>query len=128
MVTYGSSGVDWPKSHDDRPLALLPEACLGESFLQDISTAAHYFGRLQASVIERNLRLFDHFSQADGQAVHKARQLIVKEWIRRFRINRIEVCLPPLFPSSLLFLAYTCNLNKAPTLDGSVRAEFQCGT
>lgn len=101
LALLNETGVDWPKSPNNSPRALLPEACLGEGFLQDISTAADYFGRLQASVIERNLRLFDHFSQEDGRAVHQARQLIVQEWIRRFRIGRIEVRLPLLLRPSL---------------------------
>jgi hypothetical protein len=43
----------------------------------------------QAAVIERNLRLFQNFSTSECQAVRVARQLVVREWVRRFRITPI---------------------------------------
>ena len=52
-------------------------------------SGAEYFARLQEAVIKRNLRLFDEFPQHEGRAIHLARQLIVREWPRRFRIERI---------------------------------------
>ena len=44
----------------------------------------------QAAVIERNLRLFQDFSTSECEAVRVARQLVVREWVGRFRITRIQ--------------------------------------
>lgn len=70
-------------------LALVPKEHIPDAFMQSMLSGAEYFARLQEAVIKRNLRLFDEFPQHEGRAIHLARQLIVREWPRRFRIERI---------------------------------------
>jgi hypothetical protein len=70
-------------------LALVPKEDIPDAFMQSMLSGAEYFARLQEAVIKRNLRLFDEFPQHEGRAIHLARQLIVREWPRRFRIERI---------------------------------------
>ncbi|KAJ1484263.1 FtsJ-like methyltransferase-domain-containing protein [Baffinella frigidus] len=90
-------GTQWPtRESDGAVLSLVSREHIGNSWLASLQEGAAYFGRLQASlfpsekisargsVITRNLRLFENsFSSADGQAV-------VGEWVRRFRIVRID--------------------------------------
>jgi hypothetical protein len=70
-------------------LALVPKEHIPDAFMQSMLSGAEYFAGLQEAVIKRNLRLFDEFPQHEGRVVHLARQLIVREWQRRFRIERI---------------------------------------
>jgi hypothetical protein len=70
-------------------LALVPREKIPDAFMQSMLSGAEYFARLQEAVIKRNLRLFDEFPQHEGRVIHLARQLIVREWPRRFRIERI---------------------------------------
>ncbi|KAJ1484270.1 FtsJ-like methyltransferase-domain-containing protein [Baffinella frigidus] len=85
-------GTQWPsREFDGAALSLVSREHIGNSWLASLQEGAAYFGRLQGSVITRNLRLFENsFSTADGQAVRVARQLVVGEWTRRFRIMPIN--------------------------------------
>jgi hypothetical protein len=84
------TGEVWPTSKDGLPLALVPEECISTRFMRSMMRAAEYFARLQGAVIERNLRLFEHFPQQEAANILLARKVIVREWMRRFGIRRID--------------------------------------
>jgi len=83
------TGEEWPTAQDGQLLALVHKDHIPDAFMQSMVSGAEYFARLQGAVIKRNLRLFLDFPQQEGALIHQARQLIIREFQRRYQIHRI---------------------------------------
>ena len=85
-----NTGKEWPTDENGNKKALIPFSSMPSEWMDKMIECGRYFSQLQGSVIKRNLRLFDEFTREEGQSVSQARATVSSEWMRRYKIQRID--------------------------------------
>eukprot|EP00291_Cryptomonas_curvata_P026180 CAMPEP_0172175082 /NCGR_PEP_ID=MMETSP1050-20130122/14022_1 /TAXON_ID=233186 /ORGANISM="Cryptomonas curvata, Strain CCAP979/52" /LENGTH=923 /DNA_ID=CAMNT_0012847129 /DNA_START=140 /DNA_END=2907 /DNA_ORIENTATION=- len=89
-ILLQNTGIEWPVNDSGQKLALIPRDWMVSEWMDRMIECGNYFSRLQGSEIKRNLRLVVEFTRDERKAVAATRGMVSREWMRRYRIQRID--------------------------------------